>query len=185
MKRSAKRAIHPGGPTDCGNEEEVRLLVCTELGIGKTIKILGKTDGVWKNKLFEFKFDKRFFRKGGWKASAYGAVAQALYYCRQIAESLVEGINEVPHSIIVCDEKGGFFIQTGRLEWLLQFDPSENLDFSGFPELVKFKKHYRFLKDRDFRWDTPPSSQNRSMVELLMSISSLDKVDYFNFENAG
>lgn len=165
------------------NENEVRHKICSLLDISDKIKMFGSTDGVFGDVLFEFKFNKHFNDAVKWNKSAYGTLAQSIYYCRRILNFEYEGINTVPHTMVICDKNGGFIIPTKGLEWIIQFDPTEDIDCSNNEEWVKYRKDYEFLKNGDFTWDTPPSSQNPLLVELLMEKEILKKISYLDFKD--
>ena len=168
-------------------EEEIRLLVLDALGISKEIKMLGSTDGVWNGRLFEFKNEKHFREKANWKKTAYGALAQTLYYCRKILNFEVDGLTQIPHTIVICDKYGGFIIQTKQFEGLLHYD---NEIFNSSAATRKGVQDYfgkdwlKKFNESSFSWDEAPSSQNKLLVELLISRGALSGVRYFDFSSA-
>jgi hypothetical protein len=158
------------------SEEEVRLRILDGLGISKKLKVIGNTDGLFQNYLFEFKFDKKFYVKGAWRKSAYGVLAQGLYYCRKILNFEVEGVKSLPHSIIFCDKNGGFIVPTQTFEWILQFDPVSLDEFDESQIESDYHKYYKYLHEGGFNWESPPSSQNPLLTSVLMEIEALKNI---------
>ncbi|MBL7554631.1 MAG: hypothetical protein JNM24_02330 [Bdellovibrionaceae bacterium] len=169
---------------DANNENEVRHKICSELNISSEIRMFGSTDGIYKDVLFEFKFDKKFNDAVKWNKSAYGTLAQSIYYCRRILNFEYDGIYVVPHTIVICDKNGAFIVPTKSLEWIIQFDPTEELDCSNNQEWVRYSEDYEFLKNGGFTWTTPPSSQNPLLVELLMEKELLKNISYLDFKDS-
>lgn len=168
---------------EANNENEVRHKICAQLGISSQIKMVGSTDGVCKNILFEFKFDKKFCDGLNWNKSAYGTLAQAIYYCRKILNQEYEGIDRIPHTIVICDKNGGFIFPTKSLEWIIGFDPTDDLDCTSNIDCVNYRNNYEFLIGGGFTWSTPPSSQNRVLVQLLMDKDILKNINYLDFND--
>ena len=163
------------------SEEEVRLFVLDQLGISKKLKVIGNTDGIWSDRLFEFKHDKKFNTNNTWRKSAFQALAQGLYYCRKILNSEVRQINHLPHSMIFIDKNGGFIVSTKPYEWILQFDPIDYLSHSESTTDEQTRKIYDDLIENNFNWEMPPSRQNPALVNILMKAKSLQTVLYFDF----
>ncbi len=165
------------------NENEVRHKICAQLGISRNIKMVGSTDGVYDHVLYEFKFDKKFCDGLNWNRSGYGTLAQAIYYCRKILNHEYEGIDQIPHTIVICDKNGGFIMPTKSLEWIIRFDPNEELDCTANQEWLNYRNDYKFLIDGGFTWNAPPSSQNKILVQLLMDKEILKNISYLDFND--
>lgn len=174
---------------ETSKEDEVRLIVCDILGISLLLRLLGSTDGYWNQILFEFKFDKKFCSSGSWNKTAYQTLAQALFYCRKIVENQVDGIDQLPHTIAICDKNGGFLINTELFETVLAFNPAtfsssiENL--SNELESLLGNDYRALLEEFKFSWDSPPSSQEEGLVAMLEKTKILERVNYYDFSKAG
>jgi hypothetical protein len=170
-------------------EEEVRLRITSAMGIANALQVVGDTDGYWEGRLFEFKFDKKFHTSSKWNKSAYGTLAQALYYCRRILNFEMEskGIDKLPHSIVICDKNGGYVVPSEPFEGLLHYDSA---NFASRIEVRDALKSYygkewlKVLNDQDFSWDAPPSSQNEVLTAMLMERKALSGIQYHDFSDA-
>lgn len=168
------------------SEEEVRLRITDGLGISQKMRVIGLTDGYWKGRLFEFKHDKHFWNGARWNKPAFGALAQALYYCRRILNLEFPDIEAVPHTIVICDKNGGFVISTKQFEGLLQFDPDV---FQSDEKIIEsLKGHFgdewqSVMKAECFSWDAPASSQDKTLVRFLIERNALADSRYFDFSD--
>ena len=98
------------------NEKEVEGVWNRFLDISEKIKYIKNSDGVWCNKLFEYKFEYNFFVEGRWTKNAYKALAQSIYYLKKISVMDVEGQTNLPSANVVIDKFGGFIVPTQVLE---------------------------------------------------------------------
>lgn len=168
------------------SEEEVRLRVTDGLGISQGLRVIGLTDGYWKNRLFEFKHSKNFWNGVRWNKPAFGAFAQALYYCRRILNLEFQDIEAVPHTIVISDKNGGFLVPTKQFEGLLQFDPDV---FHHDDKVIATLKEYfgeewlEVMKAEAFTWDAPPSSQDETLVRFLTERNALSGIQYYDFSD--
>lgn len=170
----------------CLSEDEVRLAIADALEITNELRIVGSTDGLWNDRLFEFKFDKGFRSGTNWSRAAFGTLAQALYYCRRSMNLEIEGQETVPHTIVICDKNGGFLIPTRQFEGLLHFDPDVFSSRRTIRETLQTyfgEEWQRLLTENTFSWLSPPSSQQEGLVEILIERQALSGVRYYDFSN--
>ncbi|MCP4912810.1 MAG: hypothetical protein GY909_06805 [Oligoflexia bacterium] len=170
-------------------EDEVRLILSDALGISLFLKLIGSTDGFWNGNLFEFKYDKKFRGSSRWNRSAYATLAQGIFYCRKILNYEIEDVEELPHTIVVLDKSGGFFVKTEDIDAILCLNPDS---FSTSIEALKDglqlllgNDYKQIVRDCNFSWSTPPSSQDEGLVKMLQQSNLLEKINYYDFSKAG
>jgi len=171
---------------DVNSEDEVRLYVLSELKITKKIKVIGGTDGIWDNRLFEFKCNKRFKTGAKWSRHSYSALAQALCYCHKIQNGEVKGVFRLPHTIVICDRNGGFIVETKMFEELIEYEcdnfstPEEQVNALKSIFKEDWIRVYNF--DANF-WLHQPSNPSRYLINMLEKNNKLIDTEYFDFTN--
>lgn len=98
------------------NEKEVESSWNRFLDISEKIEYIKNSDGVYGNKLFEYKFDIRFCDGKKWSKGAYKALAQSIYYLKKISSMDMENQTCLPSVNIVISKMGGFTVPTQILE---------------------------------------------------------------------
>ena len=141
-------------------EAEVQNIWNKIFGMTDLVNLSANTDGLFEDKLFEFKFDAKFHQSGQWSKSAHTALAQSIYYLRKIANFDFEGATSLPSIVVILDKSSGFMIPTKQLERIV-----------GGHE-----------KDLNVDWRRAPSNPDPVFVKWLMDNAFLDSYRVKNWE---
>ena len=100
-------------------EKEVENIWNKILGISDKIKYIKNSDGVWDERLFEYKFDANFYTKGEWRHTSYKALAQAIYYLKRISNLSIGDLKSLPEVLVILDRNGGFMVPSQQVERII------------------------------------------------------------------
>ncbi|MBT7765684.1 MAG: hypothetical protein HN730_00930, partial [Bdellovibrionales bacterium] len=100
-------------------EKEVENIWNKILGISDKIKYIKNSDGVWNERLFEYKFDANFYTKGEWRHTSYKALAQAIYYLKRISNLSIGDLKSLPEVLVILDRNGGFMVPSQQVERII------------------------------------------------------------------
>lgn len=175
--------------TSC--EKEVENVWNKILGISDKIKYIKNSDGVWNERLFEYKFDAGFYTKGDWRHSSYKALAQAIYYLKRISKLTVSDVKSLPQLLIILDKNGGFVVPSQQVERIISdsedglvvdwLRPASSPDtcLVDWLESNKYFKHFG-INYYEFATDQHVNEFKRSILEAEYEPAKIE-IDEENF----